>query len=275
MNPALLMPNREITNDCVGLGFYSVSPDSDAVNSFYGDLLAWFQGVGCPPDKLAVLGKGFGRKPVSFAKAHARLSKQGFSAVKSFTVFAMLPDGIVPALDWWAIATLDLGLALRPYFALAAGASITTLEDDSLTRLIFSCVSNLKPMYGIGFTRSHNRGPWFYAAGMHFGPPIPEDRDEALTISRWGDFAVVKEVYKEGILRDVYPHNYLSEPQLTRRIGAQTIQEWILSNSSHGTLAKLDDRMMLWKVPPEHIIAIRNELWSFGIIFDWKKYLDE
>jgi hypothetical protein len=273
-----MVPNRKITNDCIALGFYSVAADSNDVQLFYNEVIAWFNAVQCPPDKLSVHGKGFGGKPVGFAKTNARLFKQGFSDVKAFTVTKMLPDGAIPVLDWWAGATLDLGVGLRPYFALEARASVSTLEDDALTRLIASCLSNLKPVYGIGFHRNHDQGPGFYAVGVNYGSPVQETPigyDEALTISRWGDLGVVKEVYKQGTLRDVYPHNYLSEPQLTRRVGGQTLQDWILSDSSRGTLVRLDDRMKLWKVAAPQIKSIREALWAAGIIFDWKTYLDE
>lgn len=188
------MPSRQISNDCIALGFYGVAGDPDGVKSFYNDVLAWFDAVKCPPDKLSVHGSGFGGKPVNFTKIHARLSKQGFANVKGFALVAMLPDGTIPTLDWWAIASIDLGVGLRPCFCLSARASVASLEDDALTRLTTSCLSNLKPAYGIGFHRNHDLGPWFYAVGVNYASPTQEspiDYDEALTIFRWGDFADV------------------------------------------------------------------------------------
>jgi hypothetical protein len=190
----------------------------------------------------------------------------------------MVPDGKIPSFDWWAIASLDLGVAIRPYFALSARASVATLDDKPLTKLVNYCVARLKPMYGIGFHRNHSQGPWFYAVGMNYASPIQQasiDYEEALTISRWGDLGVVKEVYKEGVLRDVYPHNYLSRPQLARRIGEETLEVWISSNPSRGTLTNLDERIVLWKVAGREINRIREQLCSAGFIFDWRSYLGE
>jgi hypothetical protein len=158
---------------------------------------------------------------------------------------------------------------------------VTSLEDDRLDRLLKSFVSSLKPVYGISYHRGHDEGPLFYALGMNYAPTAElavrpkEGEDTALAISRWGDLGMVKEVYKQGTLRDVYPYNFLTEPQLTRRVGKQTLQDWISADSSRGALTRLDDRMMLWKVAARQIKSIREELWSAGIIFDWKAYLDE
>jgi hypothetical protein len=270
------MQDREITNDCVAFGFYSIDATARTLGVFYGDLVAWFDAVQCPPDKIAVQGSGFGGKPITFSRGDARLRKKKFSEVKALSLAAMLPDGVYMPLEWWATAAVDVGLGLRPYFVLAARAPVTTLDDEAVTKLITSCVYNLRPAYGIGFHRNHDQGPLYYAGGLYYGPiPADDEEDEALTICRWGDLAVVKEVYKEGILRDVYPHNYLSEPQLNARIGKKSLKDWIWSDLSRGTLTALDDRMMLWNVPTRQIPSIRKQLWSAEIIFDWKKYLDE
>ncbi|MFT5525572.1 MAG: hypothetical protein ACI9HK_003542, partial [Pirellulaceae bacterium] len=236
-------------------------------------------GAGCLPDRLSVQGKGFGGKPVAFANGDSRLQKRGFSDVKSVSVFAIVPDGAIPTLDWWAIASLDLGVGLRPYFGLAARASVSKLDDEPLRQLTRSCISNICPKYGIGFRRKHDQGPLFYAAGVNYssspGQESPSAYEGALTVSRWGDLGMVEEVYKQGVLRDVYPQNYLTEPQLSRMMGRETLREWIDSESSRGMLTSLDDRMMLWTVTDSQINSIRDELWSAGAIFDWKSYLDE
>src|SRR5438093_13355811 len=140
---------RDITSDCVAIAFYGITSDTHSLTSLYNDLVEWFNSVECPPDKLSVHGPGFGGKPVGFARAHSRLCKQRFSEITSLSVFAMLPSGQLPTVDWWAIASLDL--ANNPWFVLAARSSVTTLEDDRLARLITSCVSRLNPVYGIGY----------------------------------------------------------------------------------------------------------------------------
>jgi hypothetical protein len=278
MNDSRKRDITDITNDCIGLGFYSVAAHPARIKSFYSDRIDWFAAVGCPPDKLAVVGKGFGGKQVGFARAHTRLLTSGFSDIKGISVTAMLPGGKIPAVDWWVAADLDVGIGRAKYLAFAARATVTTLEDNSLAGLVLTCVKNLKPAYGIGFHRNHDLGPSFYIGGTVYGSGLqetPASYEEGLTIGRWGTIGMLEEVYKQGIIRDVYPQNYLSAPQLSKPVGKKTLQDWIVSDSSRGTLEKLDDRMMLWKVPDRRIKPIREELWSAGVIFDWKAYLDE
>lgn len=183
--------DREVTEDCIGFGFYSIRRDSSSLESFYGDLVKWFDEVACPPDRLALYGKGFGGKPVGYSRANARLYKTGFNQLNGFCVFAMLPEGVIPILDWWITAAVDFEMALKPYFAFAARTSVASLEEESVLRLMESCCQHLRPAYGIGFTRPHARGPWFYAAGMSYdtiggdlcvGPPSVREASESLGI---------------------------------------------------------------------------------------------
>ncbi len=268
--------NRELSEDCVALAFYGVACESADVGGFYTDLIAWFNSVECPPDKLSVHGVGFGGKPVGFSRTHGRLAKRGFADVSSFTVFAMLPDGAIPTVDWSAIAFL--WITNKPCFVLSARASVTTLDDDRLKRLTMSCIQRLTPAYGIGYQSKHNQGPQFYATGTNYGAKTSftsEEYDEGLSVQAWGDVGMTEEVYKQGLIRDVYPRNYLTEPQLVKRIAQQTLGEWIESHPSRGTLTKLDDRMMLWKLTDSQVNSAREELSSAGVIFDWKSYVGE
>jgi len=270
---------QDITSDCIGIAFYGIDTSPEGARALYEEIIGWFDRVHCPPDKLAIQGKGFGSKPIAFSNANTRLMKRGFADIKAITVYSMLEDGQIPILDWWATAVLDVGLGLRPYFALAARASVSTLDDAPICQLIRSCVSHICPQYGIGFRRRHDQGPLFYAAGVNYSPSSGQESpcsyDEALTISRWGDLGMVEEVYKQGVLRDVFPQNYLTDQQLSRTIGQVSLGEWIESESSRGTLTKLDDRMTLWRVADSQIKQLRDELWSAGAIFDWKSYVGE
>jgi hypothetical protein len=273
------MTNRELTNDCVGLAFYGISYDSGCAKNVFQELIEWFGAVECPPDKIAVHGPGFGGKVVGFDRVNARLLNNGFAGVSSFTIISTTPHAEIPSLDFWATASVGVsaGTSAVSYFALATRASVSGLDDEPLKILIERCLKQMKPGYGIGYHRNHDQGPWFYAAGVNYGTPIqetPVSREEALSISRWGDIGMVEEVYNKGFLRDVYPHNYLSRPLLDREIDGNSLKEWIESDHSHGTLRMLNEYLMLWKVSKQQIKSVRKELSAAGIIFDWKKYIN-
>jgi len=80
-------------------------------------------------------------------------------------------------------------------------------------------------------------------------------------------------VYLQGLLRDVYPQNYLTEPQLMRQVQGKSLEHWISSDSSRGTLTKLDQRMQLWRVPDAQVQSVRGELKLAGLIFDRDTWL--
>ena len=42
-----------------------------------------------------------------------------------------------------------------------------------------------------------------------------------------GDIAMKKELYREGIIREVYPYNFLNNVNLAQRIDDRTLEEWI------------------------------------------------
>src|ERR1700722_6086424 len=94
---------RKITQDCIAIALYGTHGEADAMAEFYKDLIDWFMSVGCHPDKLSVRGCGHSGKPNGFEKTHSRLCKNGFSGVEEFGVYSMLPGGVTPLVDWWAI----------------------------------------------------------------------------------------------------------------------------------------------------------------------------
>jgi hypothetical protein len=266
--------DRQITPNCIAVALYGTHGDSSAMADFYNELIKWFMSIGCRPDKLSVRGHGHSGKPNEFENAHSRLCKKGLSGVEEFGIYSMLPGGVTPLVDWWAIATLRT--KYHPCFILSARTSVATFEDEGLMQLIQDCASKLNPSYGIGLHREHDKGPAFYLTGLNYTTKASfsdEELEEAAAVAGWGDIGLEKEVYKSGLLRGVYPRNYLSAPQLDRRIGHRTLESWISSDPAHGNLVNLDGRMKLWKVNVQQIAAIQDELLTAGAIFNWKEYV--
>ena len=264
---------RDITNDCVAIAFYGVTADPTSLASFYSHLIEWFDSVECPPDRIAVEGVGFSGNPVGFARTHSRLSKGDFSQVKAIETYSMLQNGRKPLVDWWATASISFDY--KPAFVLEARSSVTTLEDDRLMRLIDNCVSILNPVYGIGYHRDHDKGPGFYAIGLNYVTMdnlTGDDPKEVEAVSKWGYVGMTNEVYREGLLRDVYPYNYLTKPHLEKSVGKQSLQQWIDADESRGSLSKIGEHMTLWRIASAQIEAVRGELSQYGVIFDWNTY---
>ncbi len=114
----------------------------------------------------------------------------------------------------------------------------------------------------------------------------PTDGDafkESREIARWGRDGLEEKVYRQGILRDVYPWNFLTEGQLFRvltiaepttdvgfnglaNFETETLEKWILKDPRHGTLIAIGKGVSLWEVRSSEIAAIRNHLRCAGVI---------
>lgn len=260
-----------VVSDCIATAFYGISATPTSLHDTYQALLEWFKQCNLDPDLISVHGPGFSGKPLAFSKVNSKLSKSGFAGIRSFTLFALLRDWHVPTVDWLATAYLDVD---ESCFYIESRSSFATLDDKRYNATISECASQLRPSYGIAYHRDHSKGPGFYAIGLNIGSPIAtgESYDEKLAISRWGDIGMKREVYRSGLLRGVYEHNYLSSAQLSRKIGQVPLEVWIRSDVTRGTLTKLNDRLSLWKVPEIQSESIHNELCRNAAIFDWRTF---
>ena len=76
-----------------------------------------------------------------------------------------------------------------------------------------------------------------------------------------------------GILRNIYPENYLSHAHLSARLGhtRTALKEWIEADPVvRGTLEPFNDILTKWTPPVERIPQIREELYRAGRVFYWR-----
>ncbi len=262
----------EASDECVALAFYGLRKRAKPVTSFYHALLDFFSRLGLGPDKLAVTGTGFSGRPGSFQRIHPRLQRTGISNVEGISIYRMTPGGKIPVSDWEA--TADLDLREESYFTFGVRKTFLNFEDTLLTEFAHTICEKLQPCYGIGYARAHSLGPVLYAVGLNKyrspdpSPEIEKERDaEGLRISRWGYNAIPNEVYKKGILRDVYPWNFLTSYQLDGNVEGKRLEEWIKADPSRGTLKEIDERVKLWEVSDNQRQAVFDTLKAENLIF--------
>jgi hypothetical protein len=143
-----------------------------------------------------------------------------------------------------------------------------------------SIAEDVKPDYGISYTRKHRLGPLMYAIGIcqglgsgGYGVDLTEsEREEAESISRWGD-GMMERVWQKGILRDVYLWNFLTHPHLVKPVGGVPFKMWIQQDVRRGTVNTLCDGISLWQVDEANLPSVRQSLHQASLIFDWKKHL--
>lgn len=263
---------KTISEECSALAFYGIEPSPKAAESFYHTIVKWFNEQGCPPDKMGVTGPGHSDKVISFRRGNAKLLKAGFEGITDIELISTIPGARIPGHDYYLTATYD-GRDKSLKADVVARSSIATLSPTSMLPMARTLAQHLNPAYGIGYRREHRLGPELYASGICMGLGLTgADDEEAMNISRWGYVGIVKQVYREGLLRDVYPWNFLTQPQLNRQVGQVPLQEWIGEDPRRGNLAPLCDGITLWEVARGNLLDVRLALREAGVIFNWQTY---
>jgi hypothetical protein len=136
-------------------------------------------------------------------------------------------------------------------------------------------IQSVRPAYGIGFERERRVGPVKYALGVCQGLGVGltgEAYEEARNISRWCDMGMVKQVWREGLLRDVYAWNFLTGPQLAKPVSRVPLERWIQQGAGRGKISSFCDGVSLWELNKSEVPQVRAALLQARAIFDWKAY---
>ncbi len=76
--------------------------------------------------------------------------------------------------------------------------------------------------------------------------------------------------HQRGMLRFVYPLNFLSTELLDSRVNEESLASWIAANASRGTLLKIGRNLWEWSIPEEEIFEVRQQLGMFGKLIAYK-----
>lgn len=266
-----------ISEQCSVVSLYGIASTKESLANFYHRIVQWFQEVGHSVDKLSVHGPGHSGRPVSFASADSKLRKLGFEGITDLDVFSLIPDARIPINDYLLTATWS---ATESYVYIVSRSSIASLSDSVMLPLARKIIQDVKPAYGIGYTRNHRLGPAMYAVGIAQGLGLdgygvgltPAEQEEANSICRWGD-GIAERIWEKGVLRDVYPWNFLNQFHLAKQIGDTSLEQWIQRDEQRGNLSSFQDGITFWNVPESSLPLLRQILFRAGVIFDWKKQL--
>lgn len=259
-----------VSEQCTNLAFYGIEPRPDAIERLYRQIVAWFESHGVTPDRAAIEGTGFSGKFATFKGMSTRLRRAGFSTVTDFTLISSLPDAHISLSQYFMAADLQSKSRL---FVISMRHSLVPLSRETLLPFTRDLAQDLNARYGIGYSRSAELGPIFYAIGLVMGLGETGLEDvEGDHIGFWADAKRIG-VWEQGLLRDVYPWNFLNEAQLSRPVGGVPFADWIRAAPGRGTLEAFGE-MNFWEVPEEDIRALRRTLWLEGNIFHWPRDLE-
>ncbi|MDZ4818341.1 MAG: hypothetical protein SGJ20_05145 [Planctomycetota bacterium] len=269
--------------------FYGIQPTEKQFASFYQELATWMTDLEHPATKTITTDHAGKSRAASYKRRDADLAETGFDDIDRFCLIALTKKGAKkgtkkkePAtLDWSVCATVARGEV--PYFVLEMRSRVLELDDERLHALCQQAVKLLKPLYGIGYSARFDHGPVHFAAGSLRDDPVtvgePYELEEALSSWRIGDNGFNDSLYKSGLIRGVYPLNFLNEKQLTHTLTGKagkeaTLQKWIKADPTRGELSECG-KLTLWTVEPDEVETLREELAETDIVLDWMSGLGE
>jgi hypothetical protein len=268
--------SKRVAAECAVVAFYGIEHAPEKIEAFFNRSVRWFEFLDHPATRLGFSTPNKTGKLKAYPRSSKELQRLGFDGVIAFEMMSPLPEAKIIWNSFFISATYDAEKGGHAF--LAARTSILTLDDERFLPTVRDAVLILRPAYGIGFTHSVIRGPTLYVTGMTMAPadeeiPTGQEYEERLRVCRWGDIAMEEQVYRDGILRDVYPQNYLNETHLARRIQGSTFKKWVAEDPKRGQLEPFGDGLWLWSVEPEETDRLRNALFKAGLIFDWHRYV--
>jgi len=242
------------------IAFFGLQGNVGCLPQAFDVLVDMSRRLHCEPNLLS----GAGGRLGGFRNIERRLRKSNFSEVRSFEFYS-LPDGIDNRLKGVNVSGC-VSFRTSPQVVIDVRNSL--LESPQL--LLDACreVAKLvRPLYGIGFRQPFRCGPTLFASGMRCPGTRKEDR-EILT-AHFGN--LMYQYYStKGLLSDLFEDNFLTAAQLDRPVGNRTFREWILSDpNDRGSLTPFTDNLWLWRLSPEHIVALRPILKAAGRIIDF------
>jgi hypothetical protein len=240
------------------LAFYGFDQSAVTLEAFFHQAIRWFEEFELKPSLLGIDSKGLS----NFAPKAKRLKARGFAHAEYIEIHGFSQDH---RSDYPFVALCD-----PAHFSAHVdfSASVLSFGSESLRRIAETCIQLFKPQYGMGYRRLVNLGPGYYAMGISHGDTSFEEK---LRISQ-SMTAVEGKLYLKGWLRDMYPWNFLTAPQLGVSVNnATTLMAWIQQDGHRGKLRPLSDEVQLWEIPEQDIPGVHCILFDAGVVFDYER----
>jgi hypothetical protein len=248
--------------------FYGTEGTVEAMRQVHKILKEWFRSLDRKPDRAGMT--------VSDTESHVgrpstideKLASAGFEHTRGYEISQMLPGWRNPnQFLVRADAERDAG-----YVYIAVDQTVLGLDALYQTQTCNDLIKMMRPSYGIAYARHRDMGPSLYAVGIPHGLALSGPQyEEAVHISRWSDIGMSSEVYRRGLLRDIYPVNWLNASQIAADVNGERLEQWIRGDADRGQLTPTAAWLARWTIDPEHIDNARRTLWAAGVIFDWRR----
>ncbi len=204
---------------------------------------------------IGVTAKGSNGKLLDFPTGHRRMQRIDFASVVNFCTLA--DDSANAGLEAHSPAAFYFSRQITSYGSDHSYVTFTSLKKDRewLASAGQRLCQVLCPVYGIGYER-------IVRFGIRLSDWIndPVHRAEKWASADWEAYWAPWGVYRYGYLRDVFEMNFLSQPFLQRTIEGMLLLDWIAADFRRGLLTRLTEEVVVWRVEPDNIPAIRESV---------------
>ena len=229
----------------------------------------WFRKGGLIPNRIS----GASGKTIKFENGKKKLEKKSFKSIEydGVWVIATPPEVGTEMFDFIFAVDLHDEPNGKKTLVLCWDDQIIKFDQFYIENLAKDLYEYLEPAYGYAYQRPFKLGPSFYPFGVSSGLDYSEEEEkEADQISKWADeYGYEDGDYKTGLMRDIYPMNFLSEVHFKQKIEGQNLKSWIESSSENGELKQLADNLWSWWVPKDKIPAIREKFIPTGLLLSF------
>jgi len=230
---------------------------------WYRTAVEYFQALGVEPD-LGSFGRTAKKKrPIQFKSLNKKILSADSSNIESITLYLTIPDYVQLVFGWTVTAGFSIGGRTKTVF-FCFDDTVRTFDHGFLLELIGELSESCEVTYGIAYQRPFELGPAAYALGAVVG--LDYGDEDAHLIGDWFRERMGRNRHVRGLLRDVYPLNFLSRPHLETPVDGQPLADWIEAAPGRGELAPFADGLWCWSIPQQSLEDLRAILRPRGLL---------
>ncbi|MDF3094686.1 MULTISPECIES: hypothetical protein [Burkholderia] len=142
--------------------------------------------------------------------------------------------------------------------------------NKEIEKFLENVVARLSCKYAIAYDAEKSSIAYKYSTGVNLVRIFPFENTSLFTRELPGRVPGSAS-YERERLRMIYPLNVLNENHLKICVDGISLREWIVSDSSRGSLRSIPNNMWLWTVDDADLTEVNNACGEAGILLAWQK----
>ncbi|OCG00898.1 hypothetical protein A9G12_03015 [Gilliamella sp. wkB112] len=143
-------------------------------------------------------------------------------------------------------------------------------QKQFIIKLVKKISNYINFPYGISFELSDMFQTYIYTEGEGFYSVFEYEKPNTWNRETPGRFKGSAR-YKDSMLRMIYKFNIINDKHLGIKFNNNlSLKDWILSDSKHGDLIKINNKLWLWSVDDDQLDNINNFCGEAGVLISWR-----